>query len=145
IDAKNQWLGNPNRSGAYIADKGRGHCDSCFEDTYELLWTPAFQPIRGHWWLLRSLAAGDDWQQAQAVPPWRGYTTLDINLAANYPRARIDWWGLVWLKHACHPTATGLPVADCADATATWPLGLALLVLFAGSTAAGSALWLRRH
>src|SRR5262249_30892990 len=56
IDAKNQWLGNPNRSGAYIADKGRGHCDSCFEDTYELLWTPAFQPIRGHWWLVRSIA-----------------------------------------------------------------------------------------
>ncbi|HLL21393.1 MAG TPA: hypothetical protein VK427_04635, partial [Kofleriaceae bacterium] len=49
IDAKNQWLGAPNRSGSYIAARGRGHCDSCFEDTYELLWLPAFHPIRGHW------------------------------------------------------------------------------------------------
>ena len=31
---------SPNRSGAYIAERGRGHCDSCFEDTYELMWTP---------------------------------------------------------------------------------------------------------
>ena len=60
IDVKNQWLGNPNRSGAYIPERGRGHCDSCFEDTYEILWTPAFQPIAGHWWLVKSLARGDD-------------------------------------------------------------------------------------
>ena len=39
IEAKNQWLGNPNRKGSYVAERGRGHCDSCFEDTYEILWT----------------------------------------------------------------------------------------------------------
>ena len=80
IAAKNQWLGNPNRKGSYIAERGRGHCDSCFEDTYELTWTPAFQPIRGQWWLLKSLARGDDAVAAQVDAPWRTYTSLDINL-----------------------------------------------------------------
>src|SRR6185295_10033866 len=95
IDTKNQWLGQPNRSGSYIAEHGRGHCDSCFEDTYELLWTPAFQPIRGNWWLIRSLARGDDGHSAQDDAPWRGYTSLEVNLSANFGRARIDWWGLL--------------------------------------------------
>lgn len=126
IDVKNQWLGQPDRSGAYVADKGRGHCDSCFEDTYQLLWTPAFQPIRGHWWLVESLARGEP---DQTDAPWRRYTSLDMKLAATYPRARIDWWGLLWLK----------------DATGTWPLGIALMVLFLGGTCGGGALWLRRH
>ena len=129
IDAKNQWLGNPNRSGAYIADKGRGHCDSCFEDTYELLWTPAFQPIRGHWWLVRSLARGDDARAAAADAPWRTYTSLDLNIAADYPRARIDWWGLLWIR----------------DATDTWVVGLVVLVVLAGGLAAGILMWLRCH
>jgi len=129
IDTKNQWLGNPNRSGAYVAANGRGHCDSCFEDTYQILWTPAFQPIRGQFWLVESIARGDDWKQAQQDAPWRRYTTLDVDLSQSYPRARIDWWGLLWLK----------------DATDTWPLGLALLLLFAGGSVAGGAWWLRLH
>ena len=129
IDTKNQWLGNPNRSGAYVAEAGRGHCDSCFEDTYELLWTPAFQPIRGHWWLVESLARDDDAKTAQEDAPWRRYTTLQVNLAQSYPRARIDWWGLLWMK----------------DATDTWPLGLALLVLFTAGAGAGGAWWRRLH
>jgi hypothetical protein len=121
IDTKNQWLGQPDRSGSYIATRGRGHCDSCFEDTYELLWTPAFQPIRGHWWLLKSLARGDTAQTAQRDAPWRSYTALQVNLGASYPRARIDWWGLLWLE----------------DAPRTWPLGLAVLGLFAAGLAWG--------
>jgi hypothetical protein len=129
IDTKNQWLGNPNRTGAYVAEAGRGHCDSCFEDTYEVLWTPAFQPIRGHWWLVKSLARGDDWHTAQADAPWRRYTSLDVDLSRSYPRARIDWWGLLWLE----------------DAPSTWPWGLALLMLFAVGTGAGGAWWLRLH
>ncbi|HUJ62429.1 MAG TPA: hypothetical protein VLX92_28195 [Kofleriaceae bacterium] len=129
IDTKNQWLGQPNRSGSYIADRGRGHCDSCFEDTYELLWTPAFQPIRGHWWLVKALARGDDAQAAQDDAPWRTYTTLDVNLAADFPRVRLDWWGLLWIR----------------DATGTWPLGLALLLVFAAGTAGGAARWLQLH
>ena len=100
IDAKNQWLGQPNRNGSYIATRGRGHCDSCFEDTYQLLWTPAFQPIRGHWWLIKSLRRDDTARTAQRDAPWRGYTSLELNLSRSYPRARLDWWGMLWLDDA---------------------------------------------
>lgn len=130
IDVKNQWLGTPNRSGAYIPEKGRGHCDSCFEDTYEILWTPAFQPIKGHWWLVKSLARGDaNGAEAQQDAPWRRYTSLDVNLNTTYPRARIDWWGLLWLKDARH----------------TWLTGLVLLVLFGAMMALGVWRWIRLH
>lgn len=130
IEAKNQWLGHPNRSGAYIPEKGRGHCDSCFEDTYEILWTPAFQPIKGHLWLVESLARGDaNGAEAQVDAPWRRYTSLPINLNATYPRVRIDWWGLLWLE----------------DAKNTWLVGLILLVLFTGTTAFGIWMWIRLH
>ena len=128
-DTKNQWLGQPNRRGAYIAERGRGHCDSCFEDTYDLLWTPAFQPIRGQWWLLKSLARGDDANSAQADAPWRTYTSLHVNLDADYPRARIDWWGLLWIS----------------DFPATRTLGAILLLIFAAGAALGIARWIRLH
>lgn len=129
IDTKNQWLGNPNRKGAYIDARGRGHCDSCFEDTYEVLWTPAFHPIRGHWWLVKSLARDDDQKTAQADAPWRHYTTLEVNLASSYPRARIDWWGLLWLKDAPH----------------TRPLGVTVLVVLVGLLAFGVWRWIRLY
>ncbi len=129
IETKNQWLGNPNRAGSYIPEKGRGHCDSCFEDTYELLWTPAFQPIRGHWWLVKSLARDDDAKSAQVDAPWRRYTTLEVNLQSTYPRARIDWWGLLWLKDAPH----------------TRTAGIVLLLILVGGLAAGIWMWLRLH
>jgi hypothetical protein len=129
IDVKNQWLGNPNRRGAYVAEKGRGHCDSCFEDTYEILWTPAFQPIRGHWWLLKSLAAGDSPAEAQASAPWRTYTSLDVNIDADYPRARLDWWGMLWIS----------------DAPATRIVGIACLLVFLAGTVFGVLRWLRYH
>jgi len=129
ITTKNQWLGNPNRKGSYIADKGRGHCDSCFEDTYEILWTPAFQPIRGHWWLLASLAAGDSAAEAQASAPWRTYTSLDVNLDADYPRARLDWWGMLWIS----------------DAKGTRVVGIACLLVFLAGTGFGVLRWLRYH
>lgn len=130
IDTKNQWLGRPNRSGAYIPEKGRGHCDSCFEDTYEILWTPAFHPIKGHWWLVKSIARGDDnGTEAQVDAPWRRYTSLQVNLNATYPRARIDWWGLLWLRDARH----------------TWVAGLVLLALFTAITAFGVWMWIRLH
>jgi hypothetical protein len=130
IETKNQWLGNPNRSGAYIPEKGRGHCDSCFEDTYEILWTPAFHPIKGHWWLVKSLARGDrDGGEAQVDAPWRRYTSLPVNLSTTYPRARIDWWGLLWLR----------------DATHTRTAGLVLLLLFAAAMTFGIWRWIRLH
>lgn len=127
IETKNQWLGNPNRAGAYIPEKGRGHCDSCFEDTYELLWTPAFQPIRGHWWLVKSLARGDDAKSAQLDAPWRRYTTLPVNLDSTYPRARLDWWGMLPWKDAPH----------------TRGLGIGILLLLVGGLAVGIWLWVR--
>ncbi|MBX3160199.1 MAG: hypothetical protein KF773_29805 [Deltaproteobacteria bacterium] len=127
IDVKNQWLGQPNRRGSYIADRGRGHCDSCFEDTYEVLWTPALHPIRGHWWLLKSIARGDDARSAQADAPWRGYTTLEMNLTQSYPRARVDWWGLLWIK----------------DGKDLWGAGVAVLVALVGGLAFGIWRWLR--
>jgi hypothetical protein len=130
IDAKQQWLGPPNRSGAYIPERGRGYCDSCFEDTYHLLWTPAFQPIRGHWWLVKALARGDDDARvAQRDAPWRRYTSLSVNLAGSYPRARIDWWGLLWWKDAPHTRAAGV----------------ILLLLFVAGTALGIWWWIRLH
>ncbi len=131
MEVKNQWLGHPNRAGAYIPERGRGHCDSCFEDTYQLLWTPAFQPIKGHWWLVNSIARGDaaDGSEAQLDAPWRRYTTLPMRLATTYPRARLDWWGLLWIK----------------DATQTWLAGLVLLVLLTAGTAFGIIRWIRLH
>lgn len=130
IEVKNQWLGRPNRSGAYIPERGRGHCDSCFEDTYQILWTPAFQPIKGHFWLVESIARGDtDPAEAQLDAPWRRYTSLQMNLAGTYPRARIDWWGLLWIK----------------DATHTWAVGLVLLLLFCAGTAFGIWRWIVLH
>jgi hypothetical protein len=126
--AKNQWLGNPNRSGAYVAEAGRGHCDSCFEDTYELLWTPAFQPIRGHWWLVKAIYFDETAAEAQAHAPWRTYTSLDVNLTgAWWPR--FDWWGFLWIK----------------DVKALWKVGLLLLLLFTAATAAGIWMWIRLH
>lgn len=129
IDAKNQWLGQPNRSGAYIPARGRTHCDSCFEDTYEVLWLPAFQPIRGQWWLVKSLARGDDAVSAQVDAPWRRYTQLELDLAQTYPRARVDWWGLLWLE----------------DARYTWGVGLSVLVVLCGLLTVAVARWLRLH
>lgn len=129
IDAKNQWLGQPNRSGSYIPPRGRPHCDSCFEDTYELLWTPAFQPIRGNWWLVKSLARGDDAAEAQKTAPWRTYTSLDVRLDENYGRLRLDWWVMLWWR----------------DAPQTETLGIALLILMLGGTGFGAARWLRYH
>jgi len=129
IDTKNQWLGQPNRSGSYIPARGRGHCDSCFEDTYELMWTPAFQPIRGNWWLLKSLARGDDASEAQKTAPWRTYTSLDVRLDEDYPRLRLDWWVMLWWR----------------DAPQTETLGIALLIVMLGGTGFGAARWLRYH
>jgi hypothetical protein len=129
IAAKNQWLGNPNRRGSYIPDRGRGHCDSCFEDTYELTWTPSFQPIRGQWWLLKSLALDEDPLAAQKTAPWRTYTSLDINLAQDWARTRLDWWLMLWWR----------------DAPETQTLGIAVLIVLLAGTGLGARQWVRYH
>jgi hypothetical protein len=129
IDAKNQWLGNPNRAGSYIAERGRGHCDSCFEDTYELLWTPAFHPIRGHAWLLGAMLRGDTPEEAVTRAPWRNYTTLPINLTQNFGRTRLDWWVMIWWK----------------DVPTLWPLGVGVLAVLLLALAFGVWRWIRLH
>ena len=131
METQRQWLGRPNRSGAYIPEQGRGHCDSCFEDTYGILWAPAFQPIKGHWWLVKSLARGDaaDGAAAQQDAPWRRYTSMQVHLASTYARARLDWWGMLWI----------------ADARHTRGAGIVLLLLFAAGTAFGIWRWIRLH
>ena len=129
IDAKNQWLGQPNRSGSYIPARGRPHCDSCFEDTYELIWTPAFQPLRGQWWLLKSLLADDDAMEAQKHAPWRTYTSLDVHVEPDYARLRLDWWVMLWWK----------------DAPQSETQGIVILVLLLACTGVGARQWLRYH
>jgi hypothetical protein len=97
-DAATAWLGNPNRAGAATPDRG-GICDSCFEDLYQLHWIPHFQPIRGHLWLMRHVPFGHDWIAAEKDAPWHPETTLRLNIAASYPRARLDWWVLNYRHH----------------------------------------------
>jgi hypothetical protein len=94
-DARNRWLGSPNRSGAASPDRG-GACDPCFEDFYPFNWLPSLTPIEGHYWLLRHVPFAHDWRTAEADAPWHRYTTLTLNVAGNYSRARVDWWFLDW-------------------------------------------------
>ncbi|TPV94201.1 MAG: hypothetical protein B7733_16375 [Myxococcales bacterium FL481] len=107
--ARTDWLGDPDRSGSKLPARGRGHCDSCFEDMYPLLWLPAFQPIEGHLWLARSLAAEHDWQQAEAHAPWTRYTDKTLDIRRTYRRARLDWWGMIGLdRKRSRGTAVGV-------------------------------------
>jgi hypothetical protein len=128
-DVRIAWLGKPDRSGAIIPVRSDGHCDSCFEDVHQLEWLPPFQPIVGHAWLLRELIAGADARQAEADAPWHRYTSTSFDIQSSYARARLDWWGMLWI--ADYP-ATRLP-------------GGALLVALAIATGAGIRMWLRAH
>jgi hypothetical protein len=129
MDARAQWLGQPNRKGAIIPTRADGHCDSCFEDTHQLHWLPPFQPILGHWWLVRSLAADRTAAEAATDAPWRRHTSLDLNITTSYPRARLDWWGMLWIK----------------DFPQTRVAGVILLVLLLAGSAFGVVLWIRAH
>ena len=81
--------------GAAIAEAGRGHCDSCFEDMYGHQWLPPLSPIAGHVWLLSHTIAGDSWDEARLDAPWRRYTTLSLERPkSNYEAVRFDWWAL---------------------------------------------------
>ncbi len=127
--AREQWLGQPDRSGAIIAERGRGHCDSCFEDMHGVMWLPPFNPIKGHWWLLKSTASGDNWKAAEAAAPWHRYTALPVDIHATYARVRLDWWGLLWLRDFRQYRAAGIVL-------------LVLLLLVVATTA---AVWIRLH
>ncbi len=91
LDVRTKWLGQPNRSASLTADKG-GYCEGCFEDIYPTVWLGPFQPILGHFWLLRHVPFGDDWQRASQDAPWRRHTRLNIDAKAAYDRVRVDHW-----------------------------------------------------
>ena len=129
MQARNGWLGDPNRRGALIDARGRGICDSCFEDMYPVMWLPPFNPIKGHWWLLKSTVSGDTYQEAQQYAPWRRYTRLTPNVKPGYDRVRVDWWGLLFLKDARQFSVIG------------WILLLLLLVATLGL----ATKWIRFH
>ena len=96
-EARPQWLGRPNRSGATTPDKG-GWCDPCIEDLYGVNWLPAFSPLEGHLWLARHVPFRHTAQQAVEDAPWRRYTSLAITINRSYPRTRVDWWILDYGK-----------------------------------------------
>lgn len=101
LAARPAWLGAANRQGAIGLDPG-GQCHVCVEDLYQLHWLPAFQPIRGHLWLLRHVPFGHSWVVAEADAPWHPETTLTLPIAPSYARARVDWW---WLELPVVPRA----------------------------------------
>jgi hypothetical protein len=124
---KAAWLGSPNRTGAALLNLGgAGACAACFEEMYGYDWLPPFQPVAGHLWLLRHVAAKHDWQQAAADAPWRRYTRLPIAFPGEYARARLDWWALSWMD----------------DDPRMRPAGRRLLFVFSGLLLAGGALWI---
>jgi hypothetical protein len=92
-EARNRWLGEPNTRGTPFPDFG-GVCGACFEDMHGMQWLPPFQPIEGHWWLLRHAPFHHDWITAEADAPWHRYTKLRLDIAATYAAARLDWWYL---------------------------------------------------
>lgn len=127
MDARSAWLGEPDRTGAIIPVRPDGRCDSCFEDVHQVEWLPPFQPILGHFWLLRSEIAGRDWKQAEADAPWHRHTSLELPIVAAYDRVRLDWWAMLWIR----------------DFRSYRAAGTYLLLLFALGTAAGARLWWR--
>jgi hypothetical protein len=91
LDVRTKWLGQPNRSASLTVDKG-GFCEGCFEDVYPTVWLGPFQPMLGHFWLLRHVPFEDNWQKAAQDAPWRRHTRLDIDAKGTYERARVDHW-----------------------------------------------------
>jgi hypothetical protein len=84
---------------------------------------PVFSPIRGHWWMLRHLIAGDPDLDRDA--PWKSVVPQATSLAEQWPRIRIDWWLLNWLEGTNPPAVTGIVL---------------LALLAGGATAAASSI-----
>ena len=129
MDVRIAWLGTPDRKGAIIPVRADGHCDSCFEDIHHLEWLPQFQPILGHLWLAKNLLLGRTAQEAEADAPWHRQTRTAFDIRQSYARARLDWWGMLWIS----------------DFPAMRVPGAVLLLLLLGATALGSRWWLRAH
>ena len=86
-----------------------------------VLWLPAFQPIVGHAWLVRHVARDSTSAQALADAPWARYTSLEVDLEPTLRRAKLDWWGMLWLE--TFPERR--------------PIGIALLLTFVGLAGVG--------
>ncbi len=126
IHAREAWLGHADRRGARPPLNSAGLCDGCFEDNHGHDWLPPFSPVLGHAWLLRH--AGDPWDIAQRDAPWRRYTSIEMpGVAQYYSAARVDWWGLIWIKEQA-------PVRNT---------GAAFFGLFVVAAAAGGRRWWR--
>ena len=123
--ARDAWLNVPNRTGSWTGIDPEG-CGACFEDMHPLQWLPPFQPIEGHWWLLKHVPFGDNWYEAEGDAPWRRYTTMRLNVADGYARARVDWWFLDYAK------------GHLAE-------GLAIMVLMLGGVAGSTAVLVREY
>jgi hypothetical protein len=91
--AAEKWLGKPNTGGSEFMRLGVG-CGACFEQMYALNWLPPFQPIVGHWWLMKHVPWNHDWIRAEADAPWHTYTKLRLDIKDAYPIGRTDWWML---------------------------------------------------
>jgi hypothetical protein len=91
--AAERWLGKPNLGGSPLLSMGVG-CGSCFEQMHSLNWLPPFQPIVGHWWLIKHVPFQHDWITAEKDAPWHTYTTLRLDIKDVYPVGRTDWWML---------------------------------------------------
>lgn len=93
-EARNAWLGNPNRSASKGIRRPNG-CDPCFEDYYPIQWLAPFQQISGHWWLLKNnIPKQKPWYEATMNAPWSRYTKAMIPIERSYIQSRIDWWVL---------------------------------------------------
>jgi hypothetical protein len=90
-EAARAWLGAPNAKGSAIGDTPWA-CGACFEDMYSMQWLPPFQPIMAHYWMFRHVYRDDKWVAAEKDAPWHRYTSMQLNIAASWNRARLDWW-----------------------------------------------------
>lgn len=124
--ARNQWLGNPNRAGALAPDRN-GSCDPCFEDFYQHNYTPAFQPMAGHYWFLKHDLGHHTWEQAEPDAPWRRYTHLQLDSTRKwYPWPPLDWWflGIRNESRAAAYALLALFIAGLAGGIELWRRGL---------------------
>lgn len=104
---KTAWLGRADLRGAAVANDD---CGACFEELHPIDWLPPMQPIAGHAWLLKHKLLRHNWRVARLDGPWRRYTSLDLDIASAYEKARLDpWWlargnaaaaGVAWLLAA---------------------------------------------
>jgi hypothetical protein len=98
IEASRAWLGTPPPNGNCLGEGPHGSA-ACFEAMHPMQWLPPFQPIVGHYWMLRHVPKDDNWTVAEKDAPWHRYTPAQIITAPSWNRARVDWW-FVEFRHS---------------------------------------------